>query len=160
MVNTALLGLVWCYTNETRKLRIAAFEQVEAMAKPLLTVLPKLRKQADALLGVNGTTAALEARGDGETNLVVKNVGNGVALNAAFHINDLNCPERQRRIDDVTLVYIAPGEEISLPAPMHASSIAGNCEVVFVFESISGRRYRSVITMDSHTLTHCRFGSA
>jgi hypothetical protein len=135
------------------RLRKAAMDQIEAMAKPCLTIWAKLRDQVDAILEMNGAVGAMVARGDDAANLVVQNIGTGVALNVTYRFNNLDSPPGNRSKGESYLVNVLPTQKISMPEPMNASICSGNCEVIFGFESIGGRRYQSTVTMNNHVLT-------
>jgi hypothetical protein len=151
-VGVITLGVLFWYAWETMRLRKAATDQVEAMSKPCLTLWAKLRNQDDAILEMDGAVGALVARGDG-ANFVVQNIGTGVALNVTYRFNNLDSPERIRLKDKSYLVNVLPGQKISMPEPMNASNYSGNCELLFCFESIGGKHYQSIVTMNGHVLT-------
>lgn len=54
IVGVITLGVVFWYAWLTMLLRRAATDQVEAMAKPCLTIWAKLRDPVDAVLEMNG----------------------------------------------------------------------------------------------------------
>jgi hypothetical protein len=156
ILGVVTLVVVFWYAWETMRLRKAAMDQIEAMAKPCLTFWAKLRNQADAIQGANGAVGAMVARGDDYANFVVQNIGTGVALNVTYRFNNLDSPGRNRTRDKCYLVNVLPKARISMPEPMNASMYSGNCEVVFGFESIGGRHYESTVTMKNHVLTAFR----
>jgi hypothetical protein len=152
IVGVATLGLVFWYAWLTMQLRNAATDQVEAMAKPCLTLSPKLRNQDDAILESNGAVGNTVAAGD-NANFVVQNIGTGVALNVSYKFNDLDAPQGNRAREKSYLMNVLPAQRIAMPEPMNVSAYSGNCEVVFLFDSIGGRRYQSAVTMNAHVLT-------
>lgn len=153
IVGVITLGVVFWYAWLTMLLRRAATDQVEAMSKPCLTIWAKLRHQVDAILEMNGAVGAMVARGDDAANLVVQNIGTGVALNVTYRFNNPDSPQGNRGKGESYLVNVLPTQKISMPEPLNASICSGNCEVIFGFESIGGRRYQSTITMNNHVLT-------
>jgi hypothetical protein len=52
---------------------------------------------------------------------------------------------------------VLAGQRITMPEPMNVSAYSGNCELIFSFESIGGRRYESTVTMNAHVLTAFKF---
>jgi len=152
IIGVLTLGVLFWYAWLTMKLRDAATEQVEAMSKPCLTIWSKLRDQADAILEMDGAVGSLVARGD-DANFVVQNIGTGVALNVSYSFNSLDSTTAQRPERKRYLANVLPTQKISVPEPMSAPLYCGNCELVFDFESIGGRHYRSTVTMNNHVLT-------
>lgn len=150
-----LFVLIW-YTTETMKLRKTSMEQVEAIAKPVLTLWADLRDAGDAILEMNDTPGALVARGS-DAQFVVQNIGTGIALNVRYCFRSLDSAERGDL--DGYLFYVLQGQKIKLPVPMNSSRYAGKSEAVFSFESIGGRRYESTITMNARVLTRFQFCS-
>lgn len=164
----AFLGLV-AYCLETWRMRKAAQEQVrvsqelisasmdqvEGLSKPCLILDSQLRDAFDAAIsiGPHGNTVARDHNG----NFVVHNVGNGIALNVVFQFFPKGEYARNYRWHKPRyLQNVLPGDKMSML--LLTSMFNGEQEVVFRYESISGRRYESVIEMSSLVLTGFRFG--
>jgi hypothetical protein len=149
----ALAVLIW-YAIETMKLRKAAMEQVESMAKPCLTLWAKLRDPADAILDMHGAVGAMVVRGS-DAQFVVQNIGTGIALNVSYQFKTLDAPQRpdQPRY----LFYVLLGQPVQIPETLNASPYAGNSEVIFRFQSIGGKWYQSTVTMNNRVLTKFEF---
>ena len=136
------------------KLRKAAMEQVEGMAKPCLALRAKLRNAADAILDMDDAVGAMVVRGE-DAQFVVQNIGTGIALNVSYQLRNLDAPQRPDH--PRYLSYVLLGQPVQLPETLNASPYIGNCEAVFSFQSISGRWYRSTVTMNRHVLTKFDF---
>jgi len=126
------------------------------MAKPCLTLAAKLRNQDDAILELSGAVGNTVAAGD-QANFVVQNIGTGVALNVSYRFDDLDAPTGSRPKGKSYLMNVLAGQRITMPEPMNVSAYSGNCELIFSFESIGGRRYESTVTMNAHVLTAFKF---
>jgi hypothetical protein len=146
------LALVW-YAIETWRLRIAAQNQLEALAKPCLTLCARLRNASDAMLPSNDAVGNTVVRSD-QGNFVVQNIGNGVALNVRSVFKSLD-PDRRTSSEMSYLVNVVPGQPVTLPQPINA--FPGKFELAFQFESIGGKRYRSTVTVNDYVLTDFRF---
>jgi hypothetical protein len=149
----ALAVLIW-YAIETMKLRMAAMEQVESMAKPCLTLWADLRDPTDAILEMHDAVGVMVVRGS-DAQFVVQNIGTGIALNVSYYFRSLDTPQRPGTPH--YLFYVLRDQKIKLPEPMNATPYAGNCEAVFRFQSIGGKRYQSTITMNNRVLTQFAF---
>ncbi len=147
-----LIALVW-YAIETWKLRKAAEEQLEALAKPCLTLAAKLRKATDAILSLDLAVGNTILQDD-EGSFVLQNVGNGVALNIRYTIEQRE-PAKRKSADRSYLQNAMPGQRIAMPEPVNAYS--GECELHFYFESIRGKKYHSVVILNNRVLTGFRF---
>jgi hypothetical protein len=84
----ALAVLIW-YAIETMKLRMAAMEQVESMAKPCLTLWADLRDPTDAILEMHDAVGVMVVRGS-DAQFVVQNIGTGIALNVSYYFRSLD----------------------------------------------------------------------
>jgi len=152
LIGCAALVVLVCYTIETRKLRKAAFAQVESMAKPCLTLLGTLRDPGDAIIGKDSAIGAMVVRTlDGQ--FVVHNIGNGLALNVTYVISDRERPKRRK--DPGYLAYVRERGRTQLPEPINA--YGPEFEATFQYKSIGGRRYKSVITTSHRVLTNFSF---
>ena len=145
----ALIVLFW-YSWLTMKLKNAATEQVEAMAKPCLTIWAKLRSPVEAIQNIHGAVGGTVVRTDDGT-FVAENIGTGVALNVTYRFNNLDAPETNRPQEKSYLLNVLPGKQIAMPKL--ASMYSGNCEVIFSFESIGGWHYQSTVTLNNKVLT-------
>jgi hypothetical protein len=162
----ALIGLFW-YVVETMQLRKAAQRQVESsldlikaaiaqaegMSKPCLTLWGDLRDGADAILEMDGAAGNVVARAD-QGSYVVQNIGNGVALNTRYHFTRPNDnPDRPRDMRYVP--NLSPTARATLVETLGGYN--GEHEVVFGYESIGGRKYRTTIQLNHHVITSFAF---
>jgi hypothetical protein len=158
----ALIGLFW-YVLETMKIRRAAQQQVgtsldlikaataqvEGMSKPCLTLWGELRDGNDAILGMDGAVGNIIARAD-QGSYVAVNVGNGVALNVRYRFTrpDDN-PAHPREMRYVpNLLATAKVTLVETLGRYNAEH-----EVTFEYESIGGRKYRTVINLNHRVIT-------
>jgi len=132
------------------KLRKAANEQVEGMAKPCLTLAAQLRNQTETILEMHDAVGAMVVQGS-NGNFVVHNIGTGIALNVTYYFRSLDSPQEAE--NPRYLFYVLRDQRIELPEPMNLAQYSGNCEIVFSFRSIGGRSYQSTVTMNNHVLT-------
>jgi len=154
VASLTFVALVW-YAIETRRLRVAAQDQLEALAKPCLTLAMELRDPSDAILEMHQAVGNTTARGD-HGNFMVHNIGNGVALNVSYRFRSL---ERDA-LNDLSARYfisVLPNQKATMPEPMNVSSYSGECQLTFEFDSIGGVRYESTVTMNHHVLTRFDF---
>jgi hypothetical protein len=142
------------YTAETRRIRESAQAQVESMAKPCLTLWAKLRDPTDAILDMHDAVGAMVVRGS-DAQFVVQNIGTGIALNVSYYFRALDTAQHPEKPG--YLFYVLQGQPIQLPEPLNATPYAGNCEVVFRFQSIGGRWYQSTTTINNRVLTKFTF---
>jgi len=154
VINSAtFIALIW-YSFETMRLRRAAQDQLEALAKPCLTLWADLRNQADAILSMNQAVGNTVVRAD-DANFVVLNIGNGVALNVQYVFRRLDADAQRVRDDPSYLQTVLAGKNVTMPEPVNA--YAGNYELIFQFESLGGVSYQSVVTLNGHVLVGFRF---
>lgn len=158
-VGVLTLGVLFWYAWLTMKLKNAATEQVEAMAKPCLTIWAKLRSGDEAILNMHGAVGGMVVRADDGT-FVAENIGTGVALNVTYRFNNLDAPEKNRPQEKGYLLNILPGQKVAMPEPINASPYCGSCQLIFSFQSIGGRSYESTVTMNNHVLTAFHLGKA
>jgi hypothetical protein len=162
-----LLGLPW-YAIETRQMRKAAekqveisqdlinaaMDQVEGLSKPCLTISSGLRDQADAILEMGGAVGSLVARDRGGFFLV-ENIGNGVALNVSYKFVHRHDPatdlKRERYIQN-----ILAAQSVSMVESLSAFRATEN-QIIFNYESIGGRKYRTTVTIVGLVLTSMVF---
>ena len=155
-----LAGLIW-YVIETMKIRRtaqrqvevsldlmrAANAQVEGMSKPCLTLWGDLRDGADAILNMNDAVGNVVARAN-EGNYVVQNIGNGIALNIRYLFSRANdADQREMRY----VPNVACGAKVRLVEPLGAYD--AEHEVIFEYESIRGKKYRTTIQLNHQVIT-------
>jgi hypothetical protein len=92
VVNVAALVALVVYVLETRRIRQAAQDQIEGLAKPCLTLFAKLRDPDEAILEMNGAVGGTVVA-DNDGNFVVFNIGTGVALNVNYQFRNLDRPD-------------------------------------------------------------------
>lgn len=155
-VNSATLVVLLWYSLETRRLRVAAQEQLEALAKPCLTLSADLRQPDDAILSMYEAVGNTIARSN-EGNFAVQNIGSGIALNVRYVFNQLDTNGRKTSDDQRYLQSVAPGQPVRMPEPINA--FQGSYAVVFNFESIGGKAYRSTVQLTNRVLTAFKFES-
>jgi hypothetical protein len=166
-----LLALIW-YVYETFKLRKAAqrqveisqglieaaMDQVEGLSKPCLTLCGELRDDMDTIVGMHGAVGRTTARAD-QGHFIVQNIGNGVALNVRYRFNPVGESDgRSRSNTSGYLQNVLAGQRISMAELVTAFN--GDYEVSFLYQSIGGRQYLSVVTMNSRVLTGFEFERA
>jgi hypothetical protein len=83
----------------------------------------------------------------------VQNIGNGLALNVTYVIRDPQRP--QRREHPQYLPYVQVHGRTQLPEPINA--YGPDCEATFRYQSIGGRRYKSVVTMGHRVIADFSF---
>jgi hypothetical protein len=76
-----------------------------------------------------------------------------LALNVAYVIRDRERPERRK--DPGYLAYVQARGRTQLPEPINA--YGPECEATFRYESIAGRRYKSVIATSHRVMTGFSF---
>jgi hypothetical protein len=97
---------------------------------------------------------AMVVRGS-DAQFVVQNIGTGIALNISYYFRTLDTNQHPEKPG--YLFYVLQGQPIQLPEPLNATPYAGNCEVVFRFQSIGGRWYQSTTTINNRVLTKFTF---
>ena len=153
-VNTAtLLALLW-YSFETRRLRIIAQDQLEALAKPCLTLWADLRNQTDAILSMDQAVGNTVIRTN-DANFVVQNIGNGAALNIRYVFKALDADSRCPKDSPSYIQALLAGQKAALPEPINA--FAGNYQLILRFEGFGGKAYESAVTLNGHVLVGFRF---
>lgn len=115
----ATIGLIVLalYAYDTRQLRVATNEQVEATIKPCVVLGPELGNDS------NGAP------------LFIRNVGVGVALNVRWRYTDDDHPWQE-------FPALGPGE--SLRVSFLIRDVINNGAVECEFESLSGTRYSTL----------------
>jgi hypothetical protein len=153
VASLTLSALIW-YALETRRLRIAAQDQLEALAKPCLTLWADLRDPSDAILSMHQAVGNTIIRDEGG-RFVVQNIGNGVALNVRYTFRTLDPDGRKPSEEPNYFLNILQSQKTMMPEPV--SAFPGSYELCFHFESIGGRVYRSTIRFDQQVLTDFKF---
>jgi len=166
----AFIGLVF-YVRYTRALKKsaedqirlsqdllqAAMDQAEGVARPCITLASKLRDREETInevYGVKGISVVKDYKGF----LAVRNVGNGLALNIQYQFNRVNDPTYPKGLkgDDGYLQRLHSEKEIRLPTPVTMMKL-GDWDVVFVFESLAGRKYQTTCRVQANILSGFRF---
>jgi hypothetical protein len=158
-------GLIW-YAIETKRMRkaaeaqvevsqnliVTAGDQVEGLSKPCVMLASSPRNPEDAIIGPLGNSVALRMEG----MFVVENIGSGPALNVRYEFIAVGETARFFRSRGIRYVQnILDGDR----SPMAEAYTAynGQFEVIFDYESIGGRRYRTKINMDGYVFTGVSF---
>jgi hypothetical protein len=162
----ALIGL-FLYVKETAYIRKAAQRQietsldlikaanaqVEGMSKPCLTFRGALRDGADIITEMHGTASNIVAGAD-QGSYVVKNIGNGLALNVRYHFT--RPTDNPEHIPDPRYVpYILPTTSVTLVETLVGYNVEH--QVTFDYESIGGRKYRTTIQLNNHIIASFDF---
>jgi hypothetical protein len=132
----------------------ASLEQVETSHKPFVAFSTGRRDAEDAILDMGGAVGGMVVRcpgGDAE----IGNVGSGPAINIRYRATH-NIAEATEQGPSGYLVGILPGEKFLTPIPRGILQ-AAKWEIVFTYESLSGRKYRTKCIVDDLVLTNVRF---
>ena len=155
VVGATTLGVLIWYAIETKRLRIAAQDQLEGLAKPCLTLLADLREVDDAVLSTHdavGITVVAQV----EHRLVIHNIGTGVAINVQYVFRDVTDTETKNNASDsMYILNISADQKIGMPEPAAAHSFSH--ELDLRYESIGRKTYRSIIRFDHWVLTKFKF---
>jgi hypothetical protein len=136
--------------EQTLKQLRAAEDQVEATHRPFVSFSTIPRAVEDAVLEVGGAVGALEMLFD-RGNARIENIGSGPALNIRYYIKAINAPGMPARPRGY-LVGVEAGEWF--PTPIARETLRGNdWEIVITYESISGRKYQTKITISNLVMT-------
>jgi hypothetical protein len=144
-----LVGLAW-YAFETYGLRKAAQDQIEALSMPYLTLLSEQRDAGDTILARHGAVGTLQAKVD-QGNYAVRNIGSGVALNIRYRF----VTEEEGKFQPGYVQHIAIGQP--MPIPEALITYQGKASLVFLYESLGGRKYETIVTIDRTVLTGSTF---
>jgi hypothetical protein len=149
LVIQALLfgGLVW-YCVETRRIRVAATAQIEALQTPCLTFVATARNPADAVLGMSGARGALALDFEAGDAMLI-NIGNGPAVNIEYEL--VLRGERARKLDGY--VSFTPSH-VRATIPVSRNSLQG-CEYdcVIRYESLSQTKYETRLLIINLVMT-------
>jgi len=160
------LALVW-YAFETRNIRQAAqrqvdvshhllkaaLDQTEGLAKPYLILLGKLRDISETIVDMHGAKGSTTADTT-DAQFVLKNIGTGVALNVTYSFRRLNS-DVPRDAPTTYVLNVEAGQKLQLAEL--ATLFSEECEATLYFESITGRRYRTIIVMHNLVFTGSTF---
>jgi hypothetical protein len=150
------LGLIW-YTVETWKIRKVSQEQVETSQKPCLTLSAAERQAEAAILEMHGTDSAQVVATSDDGMLRLINVGLGPAFNVSY---SLTPEERQAEQAPIArpkgyLIHILLRESARIP--VGRATISGSkWNFVVHYDSLTGRKYETKITIDNLVLTDVR----
>jgi len=150
-----LLALVW-YAWETWKIRKASQEQVEALQKPCLTLVTAPRDYDDAVLDMDDAVGGMiVAASQGSVSL--QNMGSGPAVNVEYRFNPVDPPAGANvaRAHGYLQNIPAAGDFVIALAREVLRNLEYEC--VITYDSLSGRRYRSSITIKNLVLTAFHF---
>jgi hypothetical protein len=149
-------GLVF-YCVETRRFRIAAQSQLEALHTPCLIFLSGPRDPTEAMLDAG------EAQGSMVLQFVLSdavliNIGNGPAINVSYTLKPFN--EARSPINGYVSVIPAGNTKCSIPVPR--GILQGHkYHCIVQYESLSQTRYETRLTVNNLVLTApFRFGKA
>ena len=143
-----LVAAVW-YAWEARK-------QAEAQLKPCITFKTMARDAVEAVLGMGGISGeTVLAFDEGRVNIM--NIGNGPAINIWYKMEPVNPPpDSNLGCYKSYLHAIQPKDKASLPI---ARGVLQQHEFQFeiAYESLSGRQYRTKMTVHDLVLTEFSF---
>ena len=110
------------------------------------------RNAEDAVIGPLGNTQALRLEG----NLAIENVGSGPALNVQYEFVAIEETARFFKPRGVRYVHNILSGQRSQMAEAY-TGYNGQFEVIFEYESIGGRHYRTKINMEGYVFTGVTF---
>jgi len=129
-------------------------EQVEASQKPFVAFSAERRNPEDAILNMGGAVGGMVVRcpgGDAE----IGNVGSGPAINVRYRAVH-NIADATEQGPSGYLAGILPGEKFLTPIPRGILQ-GQEWEIVFIYESLSGRKYQTKCIVDDLVLTNVKF---
>ncbi len=98
-------------------------------------------------MGVDRAVGNIVARPD-EGNYVVQNIGDGIALNLRYRFSRGN----ERELREMRYVpAVGQGARVRLVEPLGAYN--AEHRVIFEYESVSGKRYRTTIELNHQVIT-------
>jgi hypothetical protein len=147
-------GLIW-YCVETRRLRIAAQFQLEALHTPCVTFLSMQRDATEPVLAAGGVQRTMVLQfvlGDA----VLINIGNGAALNVSYILQ----PADAARAPIDGYASLIPSDNTRCTIPVPKGILQGHpYDCVLRYESLSQTRYETRLTINNLVLTApFRFG--
>jgi hypothetical protein len=147
-------GLIW-YALETWRIRLASQETIETLQKPCLAFSTAAREYNEALLSMDGAVGTMIVRCP-EGQAQIENVGYGPAVNIRYALTPFVADSTRARPKGY-LLGLRPGEKFRPPIPR--GILQGNeWMCVLTYESLSGRRYRTNLTVNNLVLTSFKFG--
>jgi hypothetical protein len=138
-------GLVW-YVCETRRIRLASQQQLEALRRPCLVVCARLRDPNDAIMRPDSPLLVVAPH---EGLVALMNIGTGPAFNATYQLIPLD--EGVRHPSSHHLVHVLNHEANPVPVPIQTVS-NGNWTIRLTYESISKTLYETKTTIESGVL--------
>jgi hypothetical protein len=169
LVSASTLGVLVWYAIETFKLRKAAESQItvsqqllraandqaEAASKPYITIRAKLRDASRTLLAMDGAVGGSVVFDEtGQYQAV--NVGSGIALNVSYCFKarrDSDKPWEKKAQSYLQTLQIGQPAQLALMI----NAYPGDHEITFLFQSLGGRWYESVIQIESNVPTDSSF---
>jgi hypothetical protein len=150
-----LVALIW-YTWDTRRIRLASQEQAESSQKPCLMLRTEARQPVDVVLQMHGTDGAMIV-GQSGGRLVIENIGTGPAINVRCRLRATDFNRQESAVTHESyLQNLAPNGMSELPVARETLRSA-DYEFLTYNESLSGRRYESVISIKNLVLTQSVF---
>lgn len=156
VIQLLLFGGLVVYCIETRKIRIAAASQVEALQTPCLTFASTPRDGNEAVLNMDGVRGAMVLDFHGG-DAVLTNIGNGPAVNIEYVLNPLSDSQAK---PEGYVSAIPPGARASVPIPRGIFQ-GHEYQCILRYESLSQTKYETRLRVHNLVLTHpFRFGKA
>ena len=114
-----------------------------------------MRDADGTVLELDDARASTRARTK-DAHFVFQNIGNGLGLNIRYSFRAINQPsDRTPMAGDADFHTILAGQSVQTVEP--ATSFTGEYEVVFIFESLGGRKYQTTLTMKNLVLKDFKF---
>jgi hypothetical protein len=129
-------------------------DQVEAAQKPCLVLSTTPRAPEEAIMGMGGTDSAMLILCP-QAQAQLENIGNGPAVNARYSLTPIDPASTVAR-PSAYLVTVLAGQKILTPIPR--GILQGNeWEIVLIYDSLTGRKYRTRITANNLVVTDMKF---
>jgi hypothetical protein len=166
IVGLATLGFLFWYTVETWKLRKTAQEQIavshdllraandqaEGISKPCMTIRGKLRDATSTLLHMDDAVSGVLV-GDEAGHYVAVNIGNGIAMNVSYFFKARRDSDKPWvKVTGSYLPGVLPNHSQQIQLALLVNSHPGENEITFLFQSLGGRWYESVVTVKSKVI--------
>jgi hypothetical protein len=140
-------GLIW-YCIETRRIRIIAAGQLEALQTPCLTFVATLREGTAAVLDRGGAKGTLVLDFD-QGSVMLMNIGTGPAVNIEYRFTPLD--DAQSRPNGY-VSFMGPGVRAAVPVPR--GILRGQeYKCSLQYDSLSHTRYETRIVINDLVLT-------
>jgi hypothetical protein len=130
-------------------------DQVEGLSKPCITLSSRVRDGAGTILE-EGAVGSLVAWGP-QGFFGLENIGSGVALNVSYEFIPGNRAPVRLRPGGRYLQNVSASH--SIPMVESIDQFIGEWEVRFEYESIGGRKYRSIVSLAEKVLTRFQYES-